>query len=355
MSVIDQVIGTDRVWDALSGCLMGRAKRARDGYTLNCPMCVSRGETMDKRSRCRVYHDAQGIGVHCYNCAFKTRFQVGGKLSRGMMAFLRGCGVGQHDVMRLDLWALTVANMVEARPALQDAIPLGTPSFPAKPLPAGSRSLTQWAEQGCDDPHYLAAVDYVLSRGDDLAVAIDYYWCPSTENDINQRVIIPCLFDGTIVGWTGRAVGPVTPRYFNQTPPNFLFNADVLRRTERRHVILVEGIFDALAVDGVATIGARIADRQIAWLNGLDATKIVVPDRDLAGLRMIDIALKHGWRVSFPALPSPGAEHRRWWEDDIKDCADACQRYGQLWTLRSVLASATDNRMHINMLRPLFV
>jgi DNA primase len=147
------------------------------------------------------------------------------------------------------------------------------------------------------------------------------------------------------VGWTGRAINnDIDPKYNNMNvPKNFLFNCDVLTKLDRKFVIIVEGIFDAKAIDGVATMGAKLNGYQIDWLNSCPIPKIVVPDRDHTGKRLIQVAIDNNWHVS---LPSVGA--RNLWNRDIKDVDDAVKRYGKLWTLKSILLHKTNNQFEIS-------
>ena len=109
---------------------------------------------------------------------------------------------------------------------------------------------------------------------------------------------------------------------------------------DRKFIILVEGQFDALAIDGVSTQGAKLSDQQAYWINDQRKQVIVVPDRDKAGQLMIDLALKHNWMVSIPE-----------WDDDVKDANDAVLTYGRLYTVRSIIDNATDNKLRINLAR----
>ena len=61
---------------------------------------------------------------------------------------------------------------------------------------------------------------------------------------------------------------------------------------------------------------------------------IVCPDRDKAGIELIDQALALGWEVSFPQ-----------WHVDCKDAADAVSKYGRLATVYSIMHSATGNKI----------
>ena len=61
---------------------------------------------------------------------------------------------------------------------------------------------------------------------------------------------------------------------------------------------------------------------------------ILCPDRDKPGKELIDEALALGWEVSFPP-----------WYKDVKDAADAVQRYGRLATVASIIKHATSNKI----------
>ena len=53
----------------------------------------------------------------------------------------------------------------------------------------------------------------------------------------------------------------------------------------------------------------------------------------------VNVAIKHGWSVSFPE-----------WEDDVKDASDAVEKYGRLFTVKSVLESVETNTTKIKIL-----
>jgi len=65
---------------------------------------------------------------------------------------------------------------------------------------------------------------------------------------------------------------------------------------------------------------------------------IFVPDRDESGLKLTDRALELGYSVSLPK-----------WEKDIKDVNDAVVKYGKLPTLLSILQSATNSKIKIEL------
>jgi DNA primase len=104
--------------------------------------------------------------------------------------------------------------------------------------------------------------------------------------------------------------------------------------------IVTEGIFDALAIDGVAVMHDDISNEQVQLLSTLNKSIIVVPDQDKTGLKMCDRALELGYQVSLPD-----------WGNEVKDVNDAVVKYGKLPTLLSILQSATNSKIKIEMQR----
>ena len=102
--------------------------------------------------------------------------------------------------------------------------------------------------------------------------------------------------------------------------------------------ILVEGIFDALSINGCALTHNTISDDQAHLLSQLNKQIIVVPDRDKTGLDIIDRALELGYSVSLPP-----------WDKTIKDVNDAVVRYGRLPTLLSIIQHATSSKIKIEL------
>jgi hypothetical protein len=210
-----------------------------------------------------------------------------------------------------------------------------------KELPEDSESITSWARDlsrlnsELRDKFY-SIVEYVDNRGFD-PYDERFYWSPAP--GYADRVLIVFRQDGKIVGYTGRKVTEGKPKYLTDAQPGYVFNID--RQIEdREYLIVVEGQFDAIAVDGVAIMSNDPNPTQIARINQLGKKVIVVPDRDKPGAKMIETALANNWSVSIPD-----------WEDDIKDCADAMKRYGRLYTLFTILENREDSEIKIQLMK----
>lgn len=351
MSLLSRVVQEDFVWSAITHSIVGKRRVSNTNFiNINCPMCVSRGETPDKRQRCGVKKNDDGVGIFCFNCGFRTKFVIGQLLSKSMMGFLVGIGLSEIDAKRINYQALTISKMVEKH-SDTTIIPVSfRPSFPSVSLPAKSKSLADWANAGCDDPDFLDVVKYLFTRGDAVADYDDFYWTPDKTAHMNRRLLLPFRYHSTIVGYTGRLIDEATSsksKYYTSVPPNYLFNNEVIRN-HWKYIFLVEGPMDALACNGVATLGAKLTDEQAQWIESTGKTIIVVPDRDKSGSRMIDQAIYRGWSVAFPRLKD-GSGRDNWWEADVNDVAKAAEKYGKLYTIRSLIESATSNKMQISI------
>ena len=118
-----------------------------------------------------------------------------------------------------------------------------------------------------------------------------------------------------------------------------MFNLD--RQTiDRQFVIVTEGPFDAIAIDGVALLGAEIKAGQHLLINQLQRDVILVPDRDKAGLETVEKMLDQGlnWSVSMPD-----------WADGIKDVNDAVKHYGQVTTLWMIVNNKLSTDLKIKL------
>jgi DNA primase len=110
-------------------------------------------------------------------------------------------------------------------------------------------------------------------------------------------VVIPFTYDSQVVGHATRFLDDRTPRYINDTPSGYVFGTDLQGR-DWRYVLVVEGVFDALSIGGLAVLHADINDAQARLIRSLDREVVVVPDQDAAGMRLVDRAVELGWSVT---------------------------------------------------------
>lgn len=319
-------------------------KKTPSGWiSFNAPCCVHYGESQDKRKRGGVMSSPDGgFSYHCFNCGFKTTFVPGRKLSVKLRQLLGWLGVSDTEIKKLSLEALRLENdntQASNKPVAQ---------FKLKSLPRNSHALEYWLEkyikQDLTEPQYQK-IDSVLNYLGNRNISPDWYnfhYTPLKEWDLDKRIVIPFYWRGDVVGFTGRMVEKTDKvKYYTDVQPGYVFNIDN-QYWDRKFVIVCEGVFDAIALDGVAVLGAEISTLQREIIDGLQRQVIVVPDRDETGEKIIDQALEFGWHVAFPQ-----------WEDDVKDIADAVAKYGRLFTLQSILNTVEKTNLKIKLKRKL--
>jgi DNA primase len=161
-----------------------------------------------------------------------------------------------------------------------------------------------------------------------------------------NRATYPFIYDGKIVGYTGRYVKEIKdkkmPKYHAETPESFLTNLDRQKREDKKFVILTEGVFDAHVVDGVAVLGNNLTADQISIIERLGKEIIVVPDKDKDGQLLFDTAIEHGWTISTPD-----------WGAGVKDPAGAVEKYGRILTVQSIIESRDKNAFAAKLKRKL--
>jgi hypothetical protein len=212
-------------------------------------------------------------------------------------------------------------------------------AFTPKELPEGALPISEWVKESLEsdlESKLADVIKYIVERGHDPLDNI-FYWSPVSGYD--NRVIIAFWYNGKIVGNTARKITDGKPKYLSDQHPHFVFNVDA-QSEDQKYLFVCEGPFDALAVGGVALLTNDVADQQSRIINSLGHEVIVIPDQDKAGLVLIARAIENGWSVAFPN-----------WEADVKDCADAVQRYGKLFVIVDAIKTAQLGEIKLTMAR----
>jgi hypothetical protein len=322
-----------------------KRKQTQKGWiTFNAPCCHHRGHNLDTRGRGNFLAVGDGtLLVNCYNCGFKARYS-GGDISHGFEAWMGYLGIPREKIQEAKLEILSKKLSGEIQQSEHNGISPIYENYKEVPLPDGSASFASYLEKEDQHPWFVNCLEYLSSRGRAVATGWDYFWSPSRKNDLYKRIIIPFYHRGRIIGWTGRYCGTPpknVPRYLNSDlPGGYLFNSDVLLSKDRKYAIIVEGPFDAISIDGISPLGSTMNKHQVSLLNSVDVEKIVLPDRESKNQELIDVALANDWSVSFP-----------YWEEKIKDAADASKKYGKLYTISSIIGARTKSKLDIGMKR----
>jgi len=311
-----------------------RAKSSPSGWTsFNAPCCHHRGHSQDTRKRAGLRFD-QGIVYNCFNCKFTASWLPGRPVSGKFQSLCRWLGGSEDDIKQLIFEALKTES-----PEYEHKIEEAKVAFEPKELPEDSKTLWEWA---CDPmsltedlrQNLIDTIQYVINRGFDPN-SKQLYWSPAA--GYNERVIIAFTYEGKIVGSTARKIKDGKPKYLSDQHPHFVFNVDE-QKEEQKYVFVCEGPFDALAMGGVALLTNDIAEQQERIINSLGSEVIVIPDQDEAGLMLIKRAMECDWAVAFPN-----------WDSDVKDCADAVQRYGRLFVTVDAIKTAQKGEIKLTM------
>ncbi len=333
------------VQDFVKTVLPAKRKTTPSGWTsFNAPCCVHNGESADTRGRGGLTANADGsVSYHCFNCNFKASYQPGRHLTFKFRKLLRWLGADENDVKRLVIEAIRIRELVnpeEVKVEQEEKI-----EFKVRELPKNAISFREFLSfHILDDfrnvPALLnSAVDYIDERKINPQ-KYDFYWTDDTEHSLHQRVIIPCVWEGRIIGYTSRAfVDGVKPKYYSHYEPNFVFNINN-QLPDAKFVIVCEGPFDAMSVDGVAVMSNDCSETQADIIESLGREVIVVPDADKAGDQLVKRAIEYGWSVSFPV-----------WQETCKDINEAVVKYGKLFVLKSILDARESSRLKIELLR----
>lgn len=320
------------MFDILS-IIPGKKRRTHGGWTsFNGICCHHLGHRPDTRMRGGIHVDGNNWTYHCFNCGFKCGFTLGKSIQHKVRQLLSWCGIDEKDILRWNLESLQQKDFLDfSKPQVRVNI-----NFEHTELPEDSESLN------IDDPRHYRYIEYLESRG----IHYDSYPFKVTPTGNGKlvsrrehRIIIPYFYKGNIVGYTSRFLDDKLPKYINVQQPGYVFNIDA-QKDDWSVCLVTEGIFDALSVDGVALMHDDISQEQAHLLSTLNRQIIVVPDRDETGLKLCDKALELGYQVSLPE-----------WEAGIKDVNDAINKYGKLPTLLSILQSATNSKIKIELMR----
>ena len=324
----------NEIQSTLLSLLPHNRKNTSGGWvSFNAVCCHHKGENPDTKKRGGIKSDSDSWTYHCFNCGFKAGWSPGKLLSGNTKLLFKWLGLTDLDIGKLGLVAL---KHQENMPRAEKVLNLDLKEIE---LPDGVMSVVEWINTGylpdvAEDIGKI--VEYIISRGMDL----DWYnWMWSPAPGYVDRVLIPFYQDGKIVGYTGRKITDGKPKYLTDSQSGYVFNID-RQDWNRQYVIVVEGQFDAIAVDGVGIMTNEPNDVQVIRINALAREVIVVPDRDRPGAKMLKHAIKHNWSVSLPP-----------WGDDVKDIAEAVRKYGRIYVLTTILHYKVSGEIKINLLK----
>jgi hypothetical protein len=314
--------------------ILPRIKTSPSGWiSFNAPCCHHRGHSRDTRKRAGVMF-SEGVVYNCFNCKYTASWQPGRTLTEKFKNLCRWLGASDDQIKEMVFEALKTESLDYEPEHFVEKV-----KFTEKELPEGAMSIEEWVNSA-----YLPdisadigpVIDYVYSRGFD-ALSKNFFWSPAP--GYIDRVLLPYYYEGKIVGNTARKITNGKPKYLSDQHPFFVYNIDA-QDPLSKYVFVVEGQFDALAVGGVALLTNEISQQQAHIINSLGKEIIVIPDQDKAGLMLIKQAIDYDWTVAFPT-----------WDTDVKDVAEAVQRYGKLFVIVDAIKTAQQGEIKISVAR----
>jgi hypothetical protein len=311
------------------GYLPAKRKATPSGWlSFNAVCCAHNGNTPDRRSRGGLKITEQGWSWHCFNCNYTASFILGRSVSFKARRLLSWLGVPDAEIDVLNLESLrhrSIHGILDDRQRMFNV--LSGIEFEERELPPMSELLVDSHERR----------EYLRSRKvpDDYPVMVQLHEERSWKN--RPSVIIPFTYNDRIVGHTQRFLDDRRPKYVTDSQPGYVFGTD-LQHSDWTHAIVVEGIFDALCIGGLAVMHNTISDHQARLIRSLGKEITVVPDQDSAGMELVDRAVELGWAVSMPPWPA-----------DIKDVNDSVVRYGRLATLLTIFENRETSKIKIEL------
>lgn len=236
-----------------------------------CPFCPS----SDPDTKGKFYINVEKRTVFCQRCKY------GHGVS--MIQFIADLeGVTRTDVIRR-----LIDSMTHGYGSLQQAIDRlysdevsaddGAIIVRSVQLPRGSRRLFQGSQAVLME----RAETYLRNRGVTDAQIQKHKFYLGCKGKFRNRVIIPAYDHGELVHWVARSIDGREPKYLTPANSNqslWFFNWDNIK--DKRSVVVVEGVFDALAVERagfevVASFGKELSKIQASRLSLFDEVVIL--------------------------------------------------------------------------------
>ena len=305
--------------------LPAKRKTSSSGWTsFNAPCCVHNSENQDKRQRGGLKTSDQGWSYHCFNCGYTASFILGRNLSYKARKLLAWLNVPQEEIERINLESLkhkSIAGLLSERQQVSND--LEGIHFEDRDIDFGVFVTEQ------DSLHW----EYLQARKAPMSYPFMKPMLPTGRDS----VIVPFTYNHSVIGHCQRFLDDRTPKYINDIQPGYVFGTD-LQSDSWNSVLVMEGVFDALSINGLAVLHAEINDAQVRLIRSLGREVVVVPDQDAAGMKLVDRAVELGWSVSMPN-----------WEDGVKDVNDAVIKYGRLGALLTIMQAQERSRIKIEL------
>lgn len=289
-------------------------------HQLKCPCCN------DWNVRAGFKFENNSIHYSCFNCGLKPAYEENsGKISSKFRKVLNDFGISNTDIDRI----VNVAYFNKT----DETITLSTFDKNKINTFTAETSLPKNCFRLGGPDHIdiqIPLLDYLATRK--LCIN-DYPLFFSTDSYFQSRIIIPFYRNRKLIYWQARTILDVQPRYLNCEVPKtaVIFNFDQLHAWNSFPLIVCEGVFDAIPVNGIALMGGTINESKIELLKQSRRRLIFIIDRDAIGAGLAKTAISNDWDISFTP---PGT-----------DVNKSIQKYGKLWTIKYIMDSIPKTKL----------
>lgn len=287
-----------------------------------------------KGPRAAFKFEGDTVTFHCFNCPLRAKYipLESPYLSKNMKTVMRDFFVSEDEYQ-----AVVMQNLAKRRDEagksgeeVQEFKDLEPEEIEMPPIFYPLKGATDsWAELA---RHYLQeerAVDpdsypFMLARKSDAPYLKKWH----------GRVIIPIYKGEKLIFFVGRDLtGKKEKKYESPSVSRdtVLYGYDRLYIDRDKPLYVVEGWFDAEAIDGAAIFGNELNETKIKILNRSPRPKVYIPDRYGDGQTGAEQALEAGWAISTPNIGT------------AKDMSEAVQAYGKLYVLKTLVENTTDD------------
>lgn len=294
-------------------------------FSVLCKVCNDHGK---KGMRAAFLFEAPAVGYHCFNCSHTAKYNPteNDQMPVNMKKVLHDFGIPDDEwkPVLLSAMALNINGIKKKeQKTIYTAIEPNEIELPKSFYPLGNaESVDKWT---------IIARDYLVeTRGVDP----DKYpfFVTSDTGRWKGRLIIPVYKDNKLIFYQGRALTKRVKKYLSPDIPkdNIIYGFEKIFEYTDAPIYIVEGWFDAEAIDGIATFGNILTDAQVLWLNRSNRRKIVIPDREGDGRLLADKAIELNWEVSFPDI------------GNCKDMSEAKMKYGRMYLMKTIVDNTKD-------------
>jgi hypothetical protein len=289
---------------------------------------ASTGWFVGKCSLCNDYKERAGFKIendkifyNCWNCSTSSSFSENDhSISKTFRKILKAYNIPDEDISRAVNSGFFLKKNEKESISLKDLSGpfLQTPevNLPPKSFKIGSTDkFIEYQEK---------LLSYLISRKVDVFKYPFYF---SLEEKYLNRVIVPFYRNGKLIYWQARSINREEKQRFLNCPAKrdaVIFNFDRLFDSTRIPLIVSEGIFNALAYNGISLIGSKLNESKIHFLSKSPRQLLFVIDKDKNGKSLAYSVLSNGWEITFTP-------------DGTKDINDSIVKYGKIWTAKQLI------------------